>query len=439
MRHAPTALLSLLLLSSASAQEFKPAGRIEKERYVYGLPVTVKKGSRFSKLNLVPGGWQLWIVEVNGARPFLFGDRDQPNPTIVDKARSCTRVHDALSAEKSNLDLTIVVRRPGNAKGILVRITLQEWDQSFEYIWRKWMQDPRQIILPLASTDVGAEPFTARVDYTEAERLAEVAEYELRRKEEADERARTPLKLRESFRLTQRKMRLDAGLEKPEASDDAYLQSQRAKGANLLRQAEERLSKSDWFEAHRLARASSAFDSRSGTGVVDRVKAGIGLLDADDRGRLRSKVMAQAISESRDKNLVPRAEGAAFCLLLSDGDKEAAKILAQARRAAFGAPEISKPDLDRWIGVLGPLTDLASADIKEDVVYRVTGTVSKAGPFTLVESGKIKWVYEDKSNLKFADGETFTLVAMYDPPSKPPANLPEDLKSYPLLKLVAVR
>ena len=176
--------------ASASAQEFKPAGRIEKERYVYGLPVLVKKGSKFSKLNLVPGGWQLWIVEVNGARPFLFGDRDQPNPTIVDKARSCTRVHDALSSEKSNLDLTIVVRRQGNARGILVRITLQDWDQSFEYIWRKWMQDPRQIILPLATTDVGAEPFTARVDYTEAERLAEVAEYELRKKEEADERAR---------------------------------------------------------------------------------------------------------------------------------------------------------------------------------------------------------------------------------------------------------
>ena len=93
MRNALTALLSLLILSSASAQEFKPAGRIEKERYVYGLPVTVKKGSKFSKLNLVPGGWQLWIVEANGGRPFLFGDRDQPNPTIQEKARACTRLH----------------------------------------------------------------------------------------------------------------------------------------------------------------------------------------------------------------------------------------------------------------------------------------------------------------------------------------------------------
>ena len=60
------------------------------------------------------------------------------------------------------------------------------------------------------------------------------------------------------------------------------------------------------------------------------------------------------------------------------------------------------------------------------------------GPFTLVESGKVKWVYEDKSNLRFAVGETFTLVAVYDP-SKPQATLPEDLKQYPLLKLVAVR
>jgi hypothetical protein len=149
--------------------------------------------------------------------------------------------------------------------------------------------------------------------------------------------------------------------------------------------------------------------------------------------------MAQAMAEVREKNLAGGAEGAAFCLLLSPDDKEAAKFLAQTRRSAFGAPEMSKADLDRWIGVMGPLVELAGTDLKDDVLYRATGTVSRGGPFTLVDSGKVKWVYEDKSNLKFMEGETFTLVATYDPTAKVPASLPEDLKTYPLLKLIAVR
>jgi hypothetical protein len=427
--------LSLLLVS---AQEFKEARLVEKERYVYGLPVSVKKGSRFSKLNLVPGGWELWIVEANGARPFQFGDMDQPNPTIVQKAQACTRLHEALSSDKGSMNLTIVVRRPGNSRGILVKVAIEEWDQGFEYIWRKWRQDPSLIILPLASTQVGTESYTARVDYTEQERLAEVAEYELKKGEEAAEKKGTPLKSRESFQLTQRRLRLDAGLQKAEKADDAYLAARRAKGQDLYRQAQDRAEKKEWFDAHRFARAAAVFDAGA-AGIVDRVKSALAPLGPEDRGKLKKKTLTQALAEGRE-NPVRAAEGAAFCLLLNPDDKEAAKILDQTRVKAFGAKEMAKEDLDRWIGVLGPLTDLPVAkDLKEDVVYRVTGKVMRAGPFTLVESAKAgKWVFEDKAGIKFEEGDSFILVATFEP-GKPPGSMPEDLKEHPFLRVIAVR
>src|SRR5688572_734887 len=176
------AVLPLLLLVSlpVRAQEFKTASPIEKERYTYGLPVTAKKDSRFRKLNLVPGGWELWVVEVNGARPFQFGDMDQPNPTIVEKAQQSTRVHKALSEDKGGQTVvTVVVRRPGNSRGILLQVTFPAWDAGLEYAWRPWRQNPKLFILPQASTQVGSEPYPFRIDYTEAERLEEVAAYDL--------------------------------------------------------------------------------------------------------------------------------------------------------------------------------------------------------------------------------------------------------------------
>ena len=432
------------LLVAVHPQEFKPAAPIEKERYVYGLPVTAKKGSRFSKLNLVPGGWELWVVEVNGARPFQFGDMDQPNPTILEKARACTRVHQALSAEKSSVELTIVVRRPGNSRGILVKVAFSDWDTSLEYAWRKWRQDPKLFILPQASTQAGSEPYVARVEYTEAERLAEVAEYELRKKEEAEERKSpgAPLKSRETFRIAQRKLRLDAGIEKPVAADDGYLASRREKAGELQRRASERMEKRDLFEAHRLARHSMALD-KGGTAAttVDSVKAALGPLDPEERGRLRAKVLQQSVAEVREKNFAEAAEGAAFCLFMADTDKEAAKILSQTRKAAFGEKEMTKSDLDRWVGILGPLAELpSSSELKEDVIYRVSGKVARAGPFTLVESPKTasKFVFEDKAGLKFDVDDTFTLVAVFDG-AKPPTSMPEDLRSHPFLRLVVIR
>ncbi len=433
-------LTALMLPVFLGAQEFKDARLIDKERYIYGMPVSAKKGSRLAKLNLVPGGWELWVVEANGARPFQFGDMDQPNPTILEKARACTRVHEALSAEKGRMELTIVVRRPGNSRGILVQVAFEEWDTGLEYIWRKWKQDPKLIILPLASTQVGSEPYTARVDYTEQERLEEVAAHELKKREESEERKGTPLKSRESFQITQRRLRLDTGLQKAEKQDDGYLAARRSRGQDLYRQADERSLGKDWFEAHRLARAAAVFDTQA-AGIVDRVKAAVAPLGPEDRGKLRKKVLTQALAEGRE-NPVRTAEGAAFCLLLNAEDKEAAKILAQSREKAFGAKEMSKDDLDRWIGVLGPLSDIpAAAELKEDVIYRLTGKVVKAGPFTLVESGKggaVKWVFEDKAGLKFAEGDTFTLVGFSDG-AKPPTTMPEDLRQLPFLRLVVVR
>jgi len=441
------AVIPLLVLFAVSshAQEFKPAAPIEKERYTYGLPVTAKKDSRFRKLNLVPGGWELWVVEVDGARPFQFGDMDQPNPTIVEKAQQSTRVHKALSDEKGGQTVvTVVVRRPGNSRGILLRVTLPAWDAGFEYAWRPWRQNPKLFILPQASTQVGSEPYAARIDYTEAERLEEVAAYELRKREEAEERKSpgAPLKSRESFRNAQRQLRLDAGLEKPTASDDGYFATRRAKGAELMRRASERLEKKDWFEAHRLGRAAGSLNKDGGANTIaDQVKAGIGPLDPDEKNRLRTKVLQQAVAESRERRFVEAAECGAFCLLLSPSDKEAAKILQQTRRAAFGDKEMSKTELDRWIGVLGALTELSpKAAPVEDVVYLVGGKVARAGAFTLVENAKTgaKFVFEDKAGLKFDEGDTFTLVGMLDP-GKPPASMPDDLKAHPLLRLVVIR
>jgi hypothetical protein len=445
MKAAAAGMLALLILPPAFAQEFKPAGLIEKERYVFGLPVGARKGSRFAKLNLVPSGWELWVVAVNGTKVEQFGDTDMAKPVIVEKARACTEIHEALSNDKGSgqMVLTIVVRRPGNSRGILVEVSFPGWDAGLEYPWRKWRQNPQMIILPTASSAVGAEPYTARVTYTEAERLEEVAEYELRKREEAEDK-KTPLKLRESFRIAQRRLRLDAGIQKPDRADDAYLETRRSKSQDLLKRAEERLGKKDWFEAHRLARAATALDISGdrGKGVVDRVKAGLAPLDADDRARLRAKVLTQAMAEVKERNLVEAGEGATFCLLLTEGDKEAAKILNQTRRAAFGGTEIAKTNLDRWIGVLGELPEIGSGTgLKEDVVYRVTGKVARAGPFTLVDSGKdgsMKWVFEDKAGLKFAEGETFTLVAVFEG-AKPPTALAEDLKMHPVLRVIVVR
>jgi hypothetical protein len=335
---------------------------------------------------------------VNGARPFQFGDMDQPNPTILEKARACTRVHDALSADKSQISLTIVVRRPGNARGILVRVSIGSWDLGFDYIWRKWRQDPKLIILPLASTQVGSESYTARIDYTEEERLEEVAAFDLKKKEESDARKGTPLKSRESFQVTQRRLRLDAGLQKADAdkSDDAYLSARRARGQDLYRQAEDRAGKMEWIDAHRFARAASVFDNSGASGVLDRVKAALAPLGPEDRAKLKKKALTQALAEAKD-NPVRAAEGAAFCLLLAADDKEAAKILDQARSKAFGAKEMSKDDLDRWLGAVGPMEEFPLATgLKEDVVYRATGKVARAGPFTLVDSARLgKWVFED--------------------------------------------
>src|SRR5262245_31578608 len=150
-RHPLSALLVLLSALPAPAQEFKEADLIEKERYTFGMPVTAKKGSRFSKLNLVPSGWELWVVAVNGTRIEQFGDMDMPKPPIVEKARACTKVHQALSAEgESQVAITVVVRRPGNSRGILVQVTFPGWDAGLEYAWRKWRQNPNMIILPMA-------------------------------------------------------------------------------------------------------------------------------------------------------------------------------------------------------------------------------------------------------------------------------------------------
>jgi hypothetical protein len=437
-------LIALLLALPATAQEFKPAAAIEKERYTYGLPVTAKKDSRFRKLNLVPGGWELWLVEVNGARPFQFADADQPNPTILEKAQQSTRVHKALSDDKGGQTVvTVVVRRPGNSRGILLQVTFPGWDAGLDYAWRPWKQNPKLFILPQASTQVGSESYPARIDYAEAERLEEVAAYELRKREEAEERKTpgAPLKSRETYRIAQRKLRLDAGFEKPVAADDAYFASRSSKAADLQKRAAERMEKRDLFEAHRLGRAAMAFDKGASGSTVESVKSAIGPMDADDRGKLRAKVLQQAVAQVREKHLADGAEGAAFCLLLTETDKDAAKILLQTRKAAFGEKEMTKEDLDRWVGILGPLTDLTSkVELKEDGIYRVSGKVERAGSFTLVDSPKdgIKWVFEDKAGLKFDAGDSFTLIGVFDG-DKSPTAMPEDLRQLPFLRVVVIR
>lgn len=443
-------LLALLILASspAGAQEFKKPVLIERERYVYGLPVQVKPGSRLSKLSLIPGGCEVWVVAVNGTHVEQVSDMDLRKPTTIQKARASTAIHKALSAsnESAAVAVTIVVRRPGTPRGVLIRIAFPGWDDGLEYSFTKWSRDPSLVIFPGATTQVGNEPFNAMTEYTEAERLEEIADYELRKREEAEARKNpeAALKFRETYKLAQRRLRIDAGLEQPGKKDQGYADARRSRASALAQRASEQGTKKEWFECHRNARAAQALEpqARIGKDTLEQLRASLRELSPDDRAKIRTKVLTQALADVKGRNLVEAGEAAAFCLSFDGEDKEAAKILAQTRKAAFGGTEISKGDLDGWLGVLGGLPDLpAAADLKEGEIYRVAGKVARAGPFTLVESGKggvLKWVFEDKPGLKFDIGDTFILIAAFEA-KKPPEKMPEDLKGFPLVRIVVIR
>ncbi|HTF57516.1 MAG TPA: hypothetical protein VK661_09810, partial [Planctomycetota bacterium] len=391
MTSRAAALLLLLLPVPASAQEFKKPVLIPKERYVFGLPIEAKRGSKFAKLNLVPQGWELWLVAANDWRVQQVGDTDMKKPATISKARDSTQIHKALSTatDANRLVLTIVVRRPGNSRGILVEVTFTGWDARLNYSVRKWSQDENSFIFPTASSQVGSEPFTARVQYTEKERLEEVAEYDLRKREEAEARKNpgAPLKDRESYRIVQRKLRLDAGLEKAGPADEAYQLERQLRAGELLTRAENGLTQKAWFDCHRAARAGTALDpfSKRLPAILSQLRTAVEKLDPEERGKIRAKVLAEVTVELKEKDLVAAAEGAAFCAWLSDADKEAARFITQARKAAFGAEEMSKDDFDGWSGILGGFPDLPPAtDFKEGEIYRAWGKVARAGNFTLV-------------------------------------------------------
>jgi hypothetical protein len=436
----------LIFAAPAGAQEFKKPVLVERERYVFGLQVQPLPGSRFSKLNLVPGGWELWLVAVNGAHIEQVSDADLRKPATIQKARASTEIHKALTAksESGGPVVTVVVRRPGNARGVLVEIAFSGWDAGFEYSFTKWSRDPNLIIFPGASTQVGNEPYYAKTVYTEAERLEEIADYELRKREDAEAKKNpeAPLKFRGTYKIAQRRLRIDAGLDQPGKGDQAYSDARKTRSSVLAQRALDLLAKKEWFECHRTARAAQALQAWAGKEALEQLRNTLLALTPEERAKMRSKVLAQALAEVRDRNLIEAAEGAAFCLFFGGEDKEAARILAQTRKGAFGAAEMSKADLDGWLGVLGTPADLPeAAGLKDGEIYRVVGKVARAGAFTLVESGKvgaIKWVFEDKAGLKFDVGDSFLLFAIFES-RKPPASMPEDLKEFPLLRIVVVR
>jgi len=448
MTSRAAALLILLLPVSASAQEFKKPVLIQKERYVFGIPVEAKKGSKFAKLNLVPGGWELWVVAANDYRVQQVGDNDAKKAVTVAKARDCTQFHKALATatDAGRLVLTIVVRRPGNSRGLLIEVAFTGWDAGLNYSVKKWSQDEAYFILPGASASLGSEPYTARVNYTEKERLEEVAEYELRKREESEARKNpgAPLKDRESFQKVQRRLKIDAGVEKVGPAEEAYKTERGLRAGDLLARAENGLNNKAWFDCHRAARAGMALDpfSRRLPAILEQLRNGVEKLAPDEKAKLRAKVMAEVSAELKEKDLVAAAEGAAFCAWLSDSDKEAAKFLAQSRKNAFGAEEMSKDDLDGWTGILGGIPDLPpAADLKEGEIYRVWGKVVRAGEYTLVESGKeapVRWYFEDKAGLKFAAGDSFLLVGVYES-KKSSDKAPDDLKELPCLRLIIIR
>jgi hypothetical protein len=442
------ALLLLILAGPASAQEFKKPVLIQKEKYAFGFPAEAKRGSKFAKLNLVPPGCELWVVAANDYRVQQVNDTAPKTAVTVGKARDCTQLHKALATatDANRLVLTIVIRRSGSSRGILVEVTFTGWDAGLNYVVKKWSQDEANFIFPTASNQLGAEPYASRVQYTEKERLEEVAEYELRKREESEARKNpgAPLKDRESYQRVQRRLRLDAGLEKTGPADEAYRMERQLRAGDLLARAENSLTQKAWFECHRTARAGMALDpfSRRLPAILEQLRTGVEKLGPEERGKLRAKVMADVAAELKEKNIVAAAEGAAFCAWLSDADKDAARFLAQCRKNAFGAEEMSKDDLDGWAGILGAFPDLPPAsDLKEGEIYRVWGKVARAGDFTLVESGKeapTRWVFEDKPGLKFAAGDTLLHIAVFEG-KKSTDRTPDDLKEYPCLRLVVIR
>jgi len=443
-------LLALMILAStpAGAQEFKKPVLIERERYVFGLGIQVRPGSRLSRLNLIPGGCEVWVVAVNGTKVEQVSDMDLRKPGTIQKARASTAIHKALSVsnEAARTVVTIVVRRPGTPRGVLFEIEFSGWDEGVEYSFTKWSRDPSLIIFPGATTQVGNEPFNARIEYTEAERLEEIADYELRKREDAEARKspEAALKFRETYKIAQRRLRIDAGLDQPAKNDAAYSSARSARASSLVRRAAEQLEKKEWLECHRNARAAQGLEPASGAskGTLESLRTLLKALAPDERAKIRTKALTQALADVKERDLVEAAEAAAFCLSFDGEDKEAAKILAQTRKAAFGGAEISKADLDGWLGVLGALPEIpAATDLKEGELYRAVGKVTRAGAYTLVESGKagaIKWVFEDKPGLKFDVGDTFILLASFEA-KKQPEKIPEDLKAFPLMRIIVIR
>lgn len=433
---------ALLLLSlPASAQDFKRPERMPKDRYVHGLPIVkMKEGSRIAALRFQPSGTELFVLAVNKRRVPLVTDFDGPQPETLPKVADSTAIHEALSG-KGSVQLVLLVKRAGAPRGLLIEIEFQDWDAGLVYHVKKWSHDHSKWVLPNATAEIGTEPFQYRCTYSELERKVEVADFERQRRDK-DEKKKNPaagLKSLESFRAVQRKLRIDEGSGPNGNEERDYLDARRDIANRLTGRAAEWKIKMEWFEYFRCAVAASGYDGgmNSSDSSLETVKSTLDGLNAEMKSRLRAQAAAEAPAAFREKRYVDAAMAALLCNLL--GDRGALKVISESKKAAFNTSELPKAELDGWLGVLEGIAPLpAAAELKEGEIYRAEGKVEQAGAFTLVKSGDENWVFEDKLGLKFDAGDTFLAVGFFDG-KKPPATLPEELKPFPFLRLVAIR
>jgi hypothetical protein len=428
----------LVLVSSASAQEFKRAARVPRERYVFGLPVVkVKEGSRFAALKLLPGGWDCFIVAVNRAPIPGVTDFDGPEPDVRQKVQDCTKIHADLGRTKVALELTISVRKSGNSRGTLLHVSFPEWDAGLVYAVKKWSHDTGLVFFPGASTGPGAEPFYAKIRYTERERLFEVAEFERQKrdKEALRKDAKTPLRALEGFQVSQRRFRADLGLGPGSSEDRAFIDARSDRASGLSFQSTELQGLNEWVDAYRAGVEATA--CMRGPGGGEAIAAMARKLPVQDRNRVRAKAASEAQADLGGRRYVEAAK--AFKLLALLGEPGAAKSVESARRAALEAKEIDRDDFDLWWTIAGPFTPFPpAAGLKDDQPYLLNAKVVKAGKFTLIECGTERCVFQDRPGLGFEAGDEFLMLGVYDA-GKAPSDMPEEWKELPRVRLVVVR
>jgi hypothetical protein len=442
----PTALLALLLAClPSSAQELKKAEKILREKYPFALPVKVKDGSRIAALRLLPAGHELFVVSVNKRLIALAGENESPGLKTERKVAECTNLHEDLS-HKGPIRLGLVMRKSGGGRGTFIELEMSDWDSGLIYAIKPWAHDATKYVMPGVTKEPVAEAFEQEIAYSEEERRVEIADFDrLRRdKEEKRKNPEAGLKSLESFKAAQRKLKIDEGAE-PKGDEEKEYREARIDIANRLSlRASEARARGDWFGYYRFATASAGRDGGMDPGPdgrpsVDAMNRKIAGLAAD----LKSKVRIQAASEAtvalKEKRYLDCAVASKLAGQLGEGD--APQMLATAKKAAFSVAEMTKTEFDGWLGVLVSLPRFP-AEPKNGELYRAEGKVEKAGPFTLVKSGDVSWVFEDTAGLKFDAGDTFTAIGIPEnrkAKEGEPDPRPEELRGYPFVRLVLIR